>query len=49
VGPSKIEGRLNQRIVIARGKDVRQEEMITQLYAATILEKSVILMKEIFK
>ena len=28
---------------LARGKDVRQEEMITQLYAATILKESVIL------
>ena len=42
MGPSKIEGRLNQSIGLARGKDVRQEEMITQLCGAMILKKSVI-------
>ena len=39
MGPSKIESRLNQSMWLARGKDVRQEEMITQLLAATILKK----------
>ena len=39
MGASKIKGRLNQSIGLARGKDVRQEEMITQLLAATILKK----------
>ena len=43
MGPGKIEARLNQSIGLARGKDVRQDEMIAQLDAATILKKSVIL------
>ena len=36
-GPSKIGYHLNQRIGLARGEELRQEEMITQPSVATIL------------